>query len=455
MAITPRQRVIRVHDRLARAGVDMPVRLWDGTQLGPDDAGFRLVLPQPSSLRAMLVPPTDLAVGEAFLAGHFHVEGSMVATAETVANLREDLSLGVLAGVARDVVALPSPSRSAARRRAELVGRRHSRARDRAAIVHHYDVGAEFYRLFLDEEMVYSCAYFLEGDEDASQPPDPAGTALDRAQVRKLDVVCRKLGLRPGMRLLDIGCGWGALVLHAARNYGVEALGVTLSQDQYEVAQARVMAAGLGGRVEIQRRDYRDVQGTFDAVSSVGMVEHVGAERLDEYAAAAWERTAPGGRLLNHGITTGQRRDVLDMALRRRRSFVGKHVFPDGALVPASHMVGVLQDAGWEVLDLEQLRPDYARTLQHWVARLEASEDAARELVDEAVVRTWRAYMAVSAVGFASGDMGVVQVLCGRDARRPLGRRWMLATDDTEVAGNHGDMSTARRPGRAARVDAG
>lgn len=462
MATSSRQRVIRIHGRLAQSGHHVPVRLWDGTELGPVDAGFRLVFPEPGSLRAMVVPPTDLVVGEAFLAGKFHVDGSMVAAVRAVANLRSDLPPAVLARVGWDVVRLPSSTAvgtagdhrpATAGGRVHMSGRRHSKGRDRAAIVHHYDVGEDFFRLFLDEALVYSCAYFLDGDEDWKLPPDPSSKALDRAQTRKLDVVCRKLGLRPGMTMLDIGCGWGALVLHAARHYGIQAVGVTLSEDQVAVARRRVADAGLDGQVEIRRQDYRDIDDTFDAVASVGMVEHVGADHLAGYAEAVWERTAPGGRLLNHGITTGRSRKVRDMATGRGTSFVAEHVFPDGSLAPASHMLGVLQDAGWEMLDVEQLRPNYARTLQHWVARLEASQDAAHRLVDDAIHRTWRIYMAASAIGFESGDLGVMQVLAGRDSQRPLGRGWMVAADDVAAGrdrGLHTDhdarLSTRDRP---------
>lgn len=416
--------LVGIHRRLARAGHDLPVRAWDGTELGPADSTYRLVLRSPSSLRAMLVPPTDLQVGEAFLDDAFDVEGSMVDAISAISTLRADLGAWDLAAIGGTLLRLPRPD-GISRRRVQLRGRRHSKERDRAAVRHHYDVDVSFYRLFLDEQLVYSCAYFLDGDEDMTRPPDPTGDALDVAQARKLEVICRKLDLRPGMRLLDIGCGWGSLVLHAARHHGVEALGVTLSPAQAEVADKRIAEAGLADQVEVRVQDYRDVTDTFDAVASVGMVEHVGEERLAEYFGVAYERTAPGGRFLNHGITTGRRREPRDMA-KDSGGFVGHYVFPDGALVPASRSVHEMEDAGFELLDVEQLRPNYARTLRHWTARLEANHDRAVELADEVTYRIWRAYMAGSAVGFDNGDLGLVQVL-GTRGRVPFGRSWTTA----------------------------
>ena len=416
--------VARIHHRLARAGHDLPVRAWDGTELGPTDSSFRLLLRRPSSLRAMLVPPTDLQVGEAFLDDTFDVEGSMVDAISAISTLREDLGGRDLAAIGATLFRLPRPG-GVSRRRVQLTGRRHSKERDRAAVRHHYDVDDSFYRLFLDEQLVYSCAYFLDGDEDMTRPPDPDGDALEVAQARKLEVICRKLDLRPGMRLLDIGCGWGSLVLHAARHHGVEALGVTLSPAQAEVADKRIAEAGLADQVAVRVQDYRDVTGTFDAVASVGMVEHVGEERLAEYFGVAHHLTAPGGRFLNHGITTGRRRQTRDLS-KERSGFVGKYVFPDGALVPASRSVHEREDAGFELLDVEQLRPNYARTLRHWTARLEANHDRAVELTNEVTYRIWRAYMAGSAVGFENGDLGLVQVL-GTRGRVPFGRSWTTA----------------------------
>lgn len=426
MALEPRDRVARVHRRLARAGYDLPVRLWDGTLLGPSDRPYRLALKTPGALRGLLVPPTDLQVGEAFVADLVDVEGSMVAAIGDVAELRADVGVRDAALFGWDVLRLPVPEGvGTVISRVRPNGRLHSLERDREVVQHHYDIGSDFYRLFLDERLVYSCAYFLEDDEDRTRPPDPAGDALDRAQRRKLDVICRKLRLAPGRTMLDIGCGWGALALHAAEAFGARVLGVTLSEDQATVAKQRVADAGLDGQVEIRVQDYREVTGTFDAVASIGMFEHVGSSQWATYFDCVHERTAPGGLFLNHAITTGQRREVRDLAAARG-SFVARHVFPDGALAPASTAVTELEDAGFELIDVEQLRPHYARTLRHWTARLEANHDRAAAMVGEPTYRVWRAYMAGSVVGFDSGDLGLVQALGGKRARLPYGRSWML-----------------------------
>jgi cyclopropane-fatty-acyl-phospholipid synthase len=426
--------VAGLHRRLATAGLEVPVRLWDRRELGPPDAEFRLVLRHPASLRRLLAGGTgELAAAEAYLDDLLDVEGSMVAALRCVAGGLHGLDLGLRdrGAMALGLRRLPTraPAAGAGPRheerdglRARLRGPRHSRRRDAAAVRHHYDVGNDFYRLFLDPELVYSCAVFDESER--SRPVDDR-EVLATAQRRKLEVVCRKLRLRPGDRLVDIGCGWGALVVHAARHHGVEALGITLAEEQAALARDRVVRAGLSNRVRIEVADYRELDGRFDAIASVGMVEHVGADRLEAYAAQLYGLLAPGGRLLNHGITTGQRDVVRDFS-REPDSFIARYVFPDGSLVPAHHMARALERAGFELWDLQQLRPHYARTLEHWVANLEAHADAARALVGERRYRVWRAYMAGSAVGFEHGDLGVVQLLGVRTPHRlPFGRAWM------------------------------
>lgn len=403
--------VVRLHRQLSERGHPLPLRLWTGRELGDADRGYRLVLAAPWSLRALLVPPTDLQAGETYLAGGVDVEGSMVAALRDVAALRQTVSWRERLRFVRALVALPSaPPGALPRRRVRLRGRLHAKERDAAAIQHHYDVGNGFYRCFLDRDLVYSCAYVLEEDRLAS-PGDRS--ALDRAQRRKLDLICRKLALEPGERLLDVGCGWGSLVLHAARTYGVHALGVTLSEQQAALARERVHAAGLADRVRIELRDYRDVDERFDAIASVGMVEHVGASELAAYARHLYDRLDDGGRLLNHGITTGGRDTVRDFGANPD-SFVGRYVFPDGALVPAHVMVRHLEQAGFELQDVEQLRRHYAWTLEHWVANLEAAADEARRIAGDHTYRVWRAYLAGSVLGFESNDLGIVQVLATR-----------------------------------------
>lgn len=401
--------LVDIHRRLARQGIDLAVRAWDGTELGPDGAGYRLVLRHPWSLRAAFVPPNDLTAGEAYLRDDIDVEGSMVAALRAASRVRAALRPGGLPWLLRDLIATPRPPRRSEVAHAHLTGRRHSKRRDAQAVRSHYDAGNDFYRLFLDDALVYSCAYFTDDDDDD----------LHRAQSRKLALICRKLRLSPGERFLDIGCGWGSLVIHAARHHGVHALGVTLSEPQAELARERAAAAGVADRVRIEVADYRDVDGAFDAVASVGMFEHVGPDHLRGYFERCFRLVGPGGRFLNHGITTG-RRDVARDLGRLRRSFAGRYVFPDGGLVPARVAVRMVEQVGFELLHVEQLRPHYALTLRAWVQRLEGRAVEARALAGERTFRTWRAYMAGSALGFESGDLGVVQVLGGRDARLPL-----------------------------------
>jgi cyclopropane-fatty-acyl-phospholipid synthase len=417
--------VARVQRRLAAAGHVLPLRLWDGRTLG-GDRGYRLVLEHPWSLRALLFPPNDLQAGETYVAGGVDVEGSMVAAITDIAAVRADLPLRERLQLTVVALRLPAPPRRFRGDRLSLPGRRHAPERDAAAVRHHYDVGNDFYRLVLDRDLVYSCGYFAEEDGDA---PVTDRAALDRAQRRKLELVCRKLALRPGERFLDVGCGWGSLALHAARHHGVHAVGVTLSAQQAALARERVTAAGLSDRVRIELRDYRDVTERFDAIASVGMVEHVGADQLAGYARHLYGCLVEGGRLLNHGITTGGRDIVRDLAADPD-NFLARYVFPDGALVPAHHIVRVLEQGGFEVADLEQLRPHYARTLRHWVTNLECGYDEACRLAGEPTARTWRAYLAASVVGFESNDLGIVQVLATRgEARLPLGRERMVIAD--------------------------
>lgn len=409
-----RRHVEAVRDLLCRDGVDVPVRLWDGTDLG--EGPFRVVLRHPWSLRAILVPPSDLNVGEAYLRDDVDLEGDMVAALHTIARLRDEVGWIDRARVARHVVALPKPpdDLGATDRVAILMGRNHTRQRDRQAVQFHYDLGNDFFRQFLDDDLVYSCAYF--GD---------ASTSLEAAQRRKLDTVVRKLHLQPGDRLLDVGCGWGSLVIHAARVHPeVTAVGVTLSRRQVELARRRVAAAGLEDRVEIRLADYRELAETFDAVASVGMVEHVGSGKLPTYFQCLYDLLVDGGRLLNHGITTGWRPYPRDLEAESN-TFVGRHVFPDGGLVPIWHTQQVAHEAGFEVLDVQQLRPHYALTLREWVRRLEANHDAAVAAASEETWRTWRAYMSGSVVGFETGDLGLAQVLLGKGAQLPLDRSFM------------------------------
>jgi cyclopropane-fatty-acyl-phospholipid synthase len=296
---------------------------------------------------------------------------------------------------------------------------RHQMRSNRANISHHYDVSNAFYRLWLDARLVYSCAYFRRD-----------GDPLDLAQEQKLDHVCRKLALAPGQRLLDIGCGWGALILHAAERYGVDATGITLSRNQFDHVQAEIAARGLSGRVRVELRDYLDLpdDATYDRVASIGMFEHVGIARFPKYFGKIRAVLKPGGLVLNHGITHNPLgADSLGSGIG---DFVEEYVFPGGELAHVSKVIAAMAAEGLEVFDAEALREHYARTLWHWVDRLEANADAARREVGEERFRVWRIYMAGSAHAFERGWLSLWQVLAGRphaDGRlpHPLTREYM------------------------------
>jgi cyclopropane-fatty-acyl-phospholipid synthase len=293
------------------------------------------------------------------------------------------------------------------------VGARHRPVRDAAAIRHHYDVGNEFYQLWLDARQVYSCAYFHHAD-----------VSLDAAQWAKLDLVCRKLRLLPGERLLDVGCGWGALIHHAVENYGVTAVGITLSPAQAVAARQRIRQAGMDDRCHVELLDYRDVGalGAFDKIASVGMVEHVGSAQLQAYFDALFRVLRPGGLLLNHGIVSlhGARPASAAARLRRRMwrsgAFIDRYIFPDGELVTLGESTMHAEAAGFEVRDVEGLRPHYTLTLRQWLARLDARRDEAIKLVGAERFRAWRLYLAGSAQAFDSGWLGVAQILASRSA---------------------------------------
>jgi cyclopropane-fatty-acyl-phospholipid synthase len=297
----------------------------------------------------------------------------------------------------------------------------HQRRANRANIQHHYDVSNAFYRLWLDERMVYSCAYFRSETD-----------TLEDAQTRKLDHICRKLRLAPGERFLDIGCGWGALILRAAERYGVEATGITLSQNQFDHVTQEIAARGLAGRVRVELRDYLDLpeNGYYDKVASVGMVEHVGVGRLQGYFAKIMRVLKPGGFVLNHGITHNPLgADSLGSGIG---DFVDEYVFPGGELTHVSRVIEAMAAAGLEVVDAEALREHYARTLWHWVERLEANADVARTEVGEERYRVWRIYMAGSAHSFDRGWLSLWQLLAGKplaDGRlpHPLTRDYMYS----------------------------
>ncbi|MFO7741214.1 MAG: cyclopropane-fatty-acyl-phospholipid synthase family protein [Anaerolineae bacterium] len=384
-------------------GHDFSVRLWDGSvwpEEAVESAAFTLVLNHPGALRQMFLPPSELNLGESYIYGDFDVEGDLIAAFPLAAAFQKlDLGLGDKLGLAWKLRSLPNTSAPRVGRQAASVsGTRHSRRRDRQAISYHYDVSNDFYALWLDRNMVYSCGYFADPDED-----------IHTAQERKLDYICRKLRLEPGERLLDIGCGCGGLVTHAAAHYGVEALGITLSQPQVDFAQERIAEAGLEDRCRVEALDYREVApiNPFDKLVSVGMFEHVGEEKMRVYFEQAWDILRPEGVFLNHAIA----RPGWEPKAERDDTFSDRYVFPDGELTPISHSLRIAEEVGFEVRDVESLREHYALTLRRWVRRLEQRHEEALEHVDEVTYRIWRLFMSGSAEGFESARLNVYQSL--------------------------------------------
>ncbi|MEG3627145.1 cyclopropane-fatty-acyl-phospholipid synthase family protein [Streptomyces poriticola] len=405
-------------------GVPLPVRIraWDGSQAGPPGAPV-LVVRNRRALRRLLFKPGELGLARGWVAGDLDVDGDLYTTLDLLAGLiweRDDdaRTLGqalrdpeVRAAV-RGLVRLggpplpPAPPPEEVRRRR---GHLHTRRTDKRAISHHYDVGNDFYELVLGPSMVYSCAYWDAAPGSTPAEGVLAGGTLETAQRDKLELVCRKLGLAPGQRLLDVGCGWGSMAVHAARDHGVGVVGITLSQEQAAYARKRIADEGLTDRVEIRVQDYRDVtDGPYDAISSIGMAEHVGAERYLEYARDLYALLAPGGRLLNHQIA---RRPQGDETTYSVDTFIDAYVFPDGELAPLGTTVTQLERAGFEVRDVESIREHYALTLRRWVAALEAEWPRAVQLTSPGRARVWRLYMAASALAFEHNRIGVNQVL--------------------------------------------
>ncbi|MER6498589.1 cyclopropane-fatty-acyl-phospholipid synthase family protein [Streptomyces sp. NPDC001455] len=412
-------------------GERLPVRIraWDGSESGPPGAPV-LAVRNRRALRRLLWKPGELGLARAWVAGDIDIEGDLYEALDRLASLIWERDVAAEDAVhpvrdprvrafAKGLLRLagpglpPTPPPEEVRSR---FGTLHTRRRDKAAISHHYDVGNDFYELFLGPSMVYSCGYWEDG-----------GT-LEEAQRDKLDLVCRKLALKEGDRLLDIGCGWGSMAIHAAREYGARVTGVTLSAEQAAYARKRVAEEGLTDRVEIRVQDYRDVRdGPYDAVSSIGMAEHVGAVRFRDYADDVHALLKPGGRLLNHQIA---RRPEKDESAYHVDEFIDAYVFPDGELAPVGRTVAILEEAGFEARDVESIREHYALTLRGWVANLEKHWDRAVRLTSAGRARVWRLYMAASALSFEHNRIGVNQILAVRPAeggasRMPLrARRW-------------------------------
>ncbi len=380
----------------------VPFHFWDGSRAGPDSGTERVVFRNVDAIRRIAWAPDELGFGRAYVVGDIELEGDpfrlMRAIEQVIPHEMKPSPKAVAEAVraAKRLGVLSKPP-AAPPEEAHPRGLRHTKARDHSAVTHHYDVGNDFYRLVLGPSMTYSCARF-----------EHEGSTLEEAQTSKHDLICRKLGLDrgPGLRLLDVGCGWGSLAMHAAEHHDAEVVGITISSAQAELARKRVADAGLGAHVEIRLQDYRDLDGEqFDAVSSVGMFEHVGRSRMADYFSALHRSLGPRGRLLNHAISTpgGSRPG--------RRRFVGRYVFPDGELQDVGDVVVAMQQAGFEVRDVESLREHYARTLRYWVANLDAHWDEAVAEVGVRRARIWRIYMVGSVLGFEDAGIGVHQVL--------------------------------------------
>jgi cyclopropane-fatty-acyl-phospholipid synthase len=375
------------------------IELWDGSKVPATNGGGPTFKARSEDALAYAVAaPGQLGLGRAYVAGEIEIDDI-------------DGVIGVLnewkpppVGAARKARLIAAALRAAGVRRPppppkaemHLRGRKHSTKRDREAVRHHYDVGNEFFSLFLDESMTYSCAIFSRGAK-----------SLAAAQDTKLELVCTKLGLKPGQRVLDVGCGWGSFVMHAAQRHGVEAVGITLSENQAELARKRVAEAGLSDRVEIRVQDYRELAGEdFDAVASIGMVEHVGESQIDVYAEQLASMLRPGGRLLNHGISRLKHGNI------EGGPFSERYVFPDGETTHVSRVILALERAGFIAQHVEEFGADYAETLRHWIRNLDKNIERAEELAGPERLRVWRLYLRAARNGFEIDFTSVYQVLC-------------------------------------------
>ncbi len=416
------------------AGPDAPVefKAYDGSSAGPPGAPVRITVRSPVAVAYLAQAPGALGLARAYVSGHLDVEGDMyTALARMMQAQQADISpagrlrlLRELGGPKLLLPRIPPPPQEVRVNRRWLSGKRHSKQRDASAISHHYDVSNRFYEWVLGPSMAYTCACYPRPD-----------ASLEEAQAYKHDLVARKLGLRPGMRLLDVGCGWGGMVRHAAREYGVQALGVTLSEQQASWAQHAIEEQGLSGLAEVRHLDYRDVtEGDFDAVSSIGLTEHIGQAQLPGYFSFLLGKLRPEGRLLNHCITRPDNQGPARVA----GGFINRYVFPDGELEGPGFLLSLMNDTGFEVRHEENLREHYALTLAGWCANLDAHWDEAVAEVGEGTARVWRLYMAGSRLGFERNVVQLHQILgvkLGTDGQSgmPLRPDWDAQRQTSEV----------------------
>jgi cyclopropane-fatty-acyl-phospholipid synthase len=385
-------------------GVDLPVRLraWDGSEAGPQDTPV-LIIRNRRALRRLLWAPGELGLARAYVTGDIDVDGDLAegfrsAWRGAPSQPHKPHKLRAVAAAARLGAIGPPPKPPASE--ARLSGRLHTRRRDRAAIAHHYDLSNDFYQLLLDDHMAYSSAYYTAPDQ-----------SLHDAQTAKLELICTKLDLKPDMRLLDVGCGWGSMILYAAEHHGVQATGITLSAEQRDFITARVAERGLADKVEVRLQDYREfgelpeAAGTFDAVSSIEMGEHVGEAHYPTYAAIMFNALRPGGKLLLQQMS--RRED----AAPGGGAFIERYIAPDMHMRPLWQTLRYLQNEGFEVLGVEAMREHYVRTVEHWIETFEANYDRFVALQSEEVARVWRLYLVGGGLAFDEGRMGVDQLL--------------------------------------------
>ncbi len=385
--------------------------LWNEEEVFGDLRDTVIKINYPWSLREMFMDASELSLAESYIYGDIDIEGNILGIFPMAEYLmKKEMGLVEKASLFNLLRKLPKREKSYEKMHAQLKGEKHSKERDAQAISYHYDVSNEFYKLFLDKNMQYSCAYFQNGSED-----------IDTAQLQKMDYICKKLYLKEGEKLLDIGAGWGGLIIYAAKNYGVYAKGITLSKNQYEFANEWIKREGLEGKCVMELRDYRDLDENdkFDKIVSVGMFEHVGEKNYPLYMKHAYNLLKEGGLFLNHGITLNKK----DFG-KPRSQFIQKYVFPDGELLPISVISVFSEDAGFEIRDIEDLREHYARTTALWVENLEKNREQCVKEAGEERHRVWRLYLAASSYQFSINKIGLYQTLLAKPKNGKAGLPW-------------------------------